>query len=335
MIKQKYLSLFVFTTSVWLTFMASSVAVAGPFFDFFANIPAKKEHKVVTVFDWDDTLFPTTAFLQHGGGELSFTERVLKLSSTEKEQLRKLDRLATSLVNKAALQGEVYLITNADKSWVRKSGQVLLPQLWQLLLQLEIPIISARKSGLQSFPNAPHQWKAPVFVESIMLGDTQAADLVSLGDKDGDRDAAHELQISQPTVNKVKTVKLSENPSLEQLIAQHKYLHFVMSAMYTQTSGFDVDMDDLLHGEVSTPELQDIRHRKQHVQQAMLADQAEFERLSQDLGTELSAEERQQLRTSTQNAFQLNLKLQQEAYRKLSQEEKEAVFASFMRTHTP
>jgi hypothetical protein len=77
-----------------------------------------KSHNSLIIFDWDDTLLPTT-FLTQGG---TYNENIILTDSDQKE-FEKLEKTALNLLNIAISKGDVYIITNAGLGWVEFSSK--------------------------------------------------------------------------------------------------------------------------------------------------------------------------------------------------------------------
>ena len=89
-----------------------------------------KQHNSIIIFDWDDTLLPTT-FLTPGGIFDELTEAVEK--------------------------GNVHIITNAGRGWVEYSAKRFYPSILPILSKIKI--ISARRQYEKVFPGNSRQWK--------------------------------------------------------------------------------------------------------------------------------------------------------------------------------
>ena len=120
------------------------------------NIKPKK-HNSIIIFDWDDTLLPTS-FLTPGG---VFNEN-LKLSQNEIEKILKLEKAALKLLNEAVEKGNVYIITNAGNGWVEYTAKRFYPSILPILKKVKI--ISARREYEKIFPRNSSQWKIEEFL---------------------------------------------------------------------------------------------------------------------------------------------------------------------------
>ncbi|KEP67336.1 UNVERIFIED_CONTAM: hypothetical protein HHA_223870 [Hammondia hammondi] len=167
-------------------------------------------HQTVTIFDWDDTLLCTTF--------LNACCHTRNWQPAFDEHIQKIERHAKDLLELAMRFGRVFIITNAVEGWVEHSSQKYLPGLVPLLQKA--PIISARNRFEAVFPGEYHQWKVQAFLEvRRQLNREIITNLISVGDSVIEMDAVHVMgkEFSQALV---KTVKLRENPSPEELAKQ-------------------------------------------------------------------------------------------------------------------
>ena len=96
---------------------------------------------LVTIFDWDDTLLPTS-FLGRNG--------LLEYHRDTMDLLSPLDFTSCSLLEQSLKYGDTYLITNAAKGWIEHSAQRFLPKTYELLSQ--VTIVSARTEYEHLYP---------------------------------------------------------------------------------------------------------------------------------------------------------------------------------------
>ena len=93
-------------------FGSSPVSPAGPF----TNMKAVKRVKYLVIFDWDDTLFPTTAIRINEGKDISVSE-LLKLGQSV---YKLLEEYIASFGAK-----NLCIVTNGVQSWVSDSLKML------------------------------------------------------------------------------------------------------------------------------------------------------------------------------------------------------------------
>lgn len=163
------------------------------------------KHQQVTIFDWDDTLLPTSA-LQEGWAP----------SAQERSEL---EDIAIQLLEKGLRYGRTFIITNAVQGWVEHSAGLYYPRLAADVLP-SIDIISARTDYEANFPGDHNAWKVQAFLEvrSAMRHDI-ITNLISIGDSQSEMHAVHAMATEFPEAL-VKTVKLCEQPTAPQLLKQ-------------------------------------------------------------------------------------------------------------------
>jgi len=176
----------------------------------------KNIYNSLIIFDWDDTLFPTSFLAKNG----FFTE---KDKNTEKEEkiLKKLEKLEKSvidLINITLTKGEVYIITNAVIGWVEYTAKKFYPNFYNILDKIKI--ISARGECENDFPNDIQEWKNQTFSNLRKNFDNKlVTNIICLGD------SMLEIEAGKLLANCfqkafIKTVKFKENPKPDELNKQ-------------------------------------------------------------------------------------------------------------------
>jgi len=170
----------------------------------------------VIVFDWDDTILPT-----------SWLERIHVLAGGSplrpdvQRQLAALSALASQTMHFAATMGTVVFITNSAPGWLDQSCQLFMPQILQ---------------QVRSYPCFARPMHSPLTfkIGSFRRECRQYGNIVSIGDGDAERSASLELQ-ARPNGKMmasadcspgrhIKSVKLLELPTCQQLIVEHEML---------------------------------------------------------------------------------------------------------------
>jgi len=166
------------------------------------------KHQAVVIFDWDDTLLPTTWL----------RERDYHWSECDDEvHLQRIVQRSKSLLETAIGAAHAYIITNAGSGWVEYSAARWAPDLLPMLRK--VPVISAQDKFKVDFPDVM-QWKIQAFLEVQQQLDTVPfTNLVVIGDADYEMKAAR-IMGTKFEAGLVKTVKLRENPSLEELMME-------------------------------------------------------------------------------------------------------------------
>jgi len=178
------------------------------------------EHKreTVFVFDWDDTILPTS-WLERthalaGGGELrpKIQQEVANLSAT-----------AIQTLCMAEAMGEVMIITNSAPGWVDQSCQHFMPQLCQKVRGYQI--VAKPMHSPITFKNGAFQRECRQFSNLVSVGDGEAERSASLRlQASTDRKGGPGLGCEKTPPRRIKSVKLIEMPTCQHLIAQHEML---------------------------------------------------------------------------------------------------------------
>jgi len=174
------------------------------------------KHQSVIIFDWDDTLLPTSWLQVIGNVPSVAKERVLASIAEASAQLLEL----------AITLGHTFIITNAAKGWVEFSAAKWAPALLPVLAKVQI--ISARDQHEASFPQEVNKWKIQAFLDVKKRFDSSIiTNLVVLGDAEYEMTAASIMGAEFETAL-VKTIKFREGPTPAELLKQ---LELVMRQM--------------------------------------------------------------------------------------------------------
>ena len=172
-----------------------------------------KKHNSIIIFDWDDTLFPTS-FITPGG---IFNEDI-KLSEKEKQKFITIEKSVFSLLNQAIQKGKVYIITNAGNGWVEYSANRFFPSILGFFSKIEI--ISAREEYEKKCPGNSRLWKIQAFLTLLENVNVKlVTNIICLGDSLFEMEAGRILA-SKFSKAFIKTIKFREDPKLDELIKQ-------------------------------------------------------------------------------------------------------------------
>ena len=172
-----------------------------------------KDHNSLIIFDWDDTLLPTT-FLTQGG---VFNEDMI-LTESEHKKIEKLEISSLKLLNMAITQGDVYIITNAGLGWVEYSAKKFYPSVFEILPKIQI--ISARGEWEKDYPGDSRTWKIQTFLSlQKRLNTKLVTNIICLGDSLFEIEAGRVLATCFSEAF-VKTIKFKEGPKPEELNKQ-------------------------------------------------------------------------------------------------------------------
>jgi len=222
------------------------------------------QEDTVIIFDWDDTLFPTWYIseviipcLPPGVSE----DSCLQPDSPFRETMVKHADTMRSMLIAARAIGRVGIVTLSMRPWVFSSAARYLPSidLEAFLTELQIPIMYARECIRKPFVSMA-QVEEGVNVLTIakqaamqkalkkLYGKREWKNVISIGDSIVERDAitevlwSHGAHLANPPC--CKTVKLMEEPSVEQLGAELTLLGMWLRSMASFNGDFDVNMDD-------------------------------------------------------------------------------------------
>lgn len=184
-----------------------------------STLPPKQD--ALLVFDWDDTILPTSWLLR-----VHALTADAPMRPEVQRQVSALALVALQTLNMAQTMGTVIIITNSAPGWVDQSCQLFMPQLLPHVRRLHI----AAKPL-----NAPLTFKINAFRRECR----QFRNLVSIGDGDAERVASLRLgadarsrmpptaagsEDPQAASQWIKSVKLIELPTCQQLVSQHGML---------------------------------------------------------------------------------------------------------------
>lgn len=172
------------------------------------------------IFDWDDTLFPTSWLMQNG---FRITD------STAIKQyviyLKELDILLSKLFTAALSLGRILIITNANLSWINTT-KCLLP-MTSKIINHKILTISAR--DIYQYCCDINDWKTNVFKNDISSHIKWADQVISFGDAEYEYNALVSLYKNIPDYKILKTVKLMRAPSFNTLTDQ---IEVIIKSLY-------------------------------------------------------------------------------------------------------
>jgi len=188
-------------------------------------VTPQDKQETMLIFDWDDTILPT-----------SWLERIHALSGASplrpevQRHMTALCGVVSQTLTMATSMGTTIIITNSAPGWVDQSCQLFMPQI----------INQVRSFQICAKPmHAPLTFKITAFRRECRA----FKNVVSVGDGDAERTASLRLQQGPERKNnpnpasaeipdsqrRVKSVKLIELPTCQQLIAEHEMLQIRLS----------------------------------------------------------------------------------------------------------
>jgi len=184
--------------------------------------PPFAAEETIMIFDWDDTLLPSTWLTERG----LIRDEDPAPTATQRAMLGRLAGQVSRTLAVAKRHGKVVIVTNAEEGWIEASCRKFMPSLCQALEG--VSTISARSSYEQQGVASPFEWKYLAFEHEIgKFCETLVADgrrnVISLGDSAHERDAL--IRVTERIWNCcTKSVKLVERPAVEQLFKQHRLM---------------------------------------------------------------------------------------------------------------
>ena len=203
----------------------------------------------VTVFDWDDTLFPSTWLRTMG----FIIKPDLKDGGITTEMTAACEEIAAHvaiLLLRAKEYGKVVIITNASRSWVEKACTIFMPKIASIVLS--IPIISAADLYSRYYSN-PITWKKMAFRSNLLnqmfnFQNLSRKTIISIGDGFAEQVAARDLMsmtnshVGPLLVKCLKIIPLS-TPTV--LIYQLIEIEKILPALVASQSTLDLEWNTI------------------------------------------------------------------------------------------
>ena len=165
---------------------------------------------IITVFDFDDTLFPTTHYInKKQQNEEVFEKNELEIICNNIRTLYNISKNNNS---------EIYIITNANLSWIDMILKSYLSDCINIFN--EINIISTLNENF-SFERDKSMWKTYSFIFKLYqyFNNDEKHELISFGDCLFDREAAITIKKLFPNVI-VKNTLLIAKPNLNEFLIE-------------------------------------------------------------------------------------------------------------------
>ena len=191
-----------------------------------------KNYNSIIIFDWDDTLLPTSYLRQE---KLFFTKI---LPDKEKEKLKILENTIYKILEMAISKGEVYIITNSGMGWIEYSARKFYPKLLEILDNVHI--ISARNEYEDEFPGDAREWKVQTFLNiKNKMNNKLVTNIICLGDSSEEIEAG-KILATQFLEAYIKTVKFKENPIPLELNKQLELVANQFNYIYSSTRNLSI-----------------------------------------------------------------------------------------------
>ena len=198
----------------------------------------KKNYNSIIIFDWDDTLLPTSFLVKKG-----IFSSLKKFTKYEKKKLSELEDLILQLLTLVLNKGDVYIITNADKGWVEYSCKVIYPKLNISNILQKIKIISAKNKYQRKFPGDSRIWKIKTFINL-----TKDIDVKKITNIICSGDSAFEIEAGKILASKfnqafIKAIKLKEKPELEEVWKQIMLIFMQFNAIHSAAKNLTIRVE--------------------------------------------------------------------------------------------
>jgi len=237
--------------------------------------------QTIILLDWDDTLCPST-WIRANRSHLSFFKPAPNIERFQ-APLRRLEAQGLALLRTAMSLGNVIIVTNAMEPWVTTSSQHFLPGLLPLVQELPVIYArsvyethtcdpaSGQADGKRAMPGlynangtnrlqkhpqvpvelVPQKWKELVFEQEISgfysKYERQSwKNVISIGDSIFERDAVRNVVAAHThkRICRTKTLKLFDNPGIEELIEQVRLVHEGLPAMVQHDGPLNIEIDE-------------------------------------------------------------------------------------------
>lgn len=195
-----------------------------------------KKYNNIIIFDWDDTLLPTS-FLSPGG---IFSPNI-KLTKDDTLKLMELEKIVHKILTNAIQKGDVFIITNAGKGWVEFSASRFYPNIVDILPKINI--ISARAEYENAFPGESNKWKIQAFLGLQRIFNVKlVSNIICFGD------SLLEMQAGKILGSKfseafVKTIKFKETPKIEELLKQLSVVSQQFNYIYSSVKNMTIKIE--------------------------------------------------------------------------------------------
>ena len=214
-------------------------------------------HKKLVIFDWDDTIFPTTALLR--------TKEQLTAIQWEEFGKAAYEMIVTAIQLFSAKN--IYIVTNAGNQWVQQSIHVVMakvlnedirPQYWFQIKQLVSTalnghVISARALQEAANPKQATLWKKWTFkqlaINHFGVNAESECTVISIGDSSDEYDASLATKQCLKTEYGVQSVhlnrcKLERVPSSNTMMAQFNTLKYLLEGLAVDGCSCDAMVSD-------------------------------------------------------------------------------------------
>jgi len=182
----------------------------GPSIDSFLLEKTKK--KYLFLFDWDDTLFPSTFLNEHGYYSNKIPEAI-------QYKIKLLENIILDIFRNIVSFGALVIITNSDEGWVRCTCKIFMPGLHRFM-EKNVLQISAKTEYNTQYPGEPILWKVKT-MKCVLKKFCEHKNkyIVSVGDSIVENTAIKAVSRIL-NINTITVIKFIESPTINQLRSQ-------------------------------------------------------------------------------------------------------------------
>ena len=200
---------------------------------------SKYSESTVFIFDWDDTLLPSTWLRKRGIG-VNY-DGCTGVTAEMMEACAVLEPHVKALLTSAKEYGQVFIVTNATRGWLQISAMTFMPSVAALIPSFTV--ISAADLYDVYYDN-PTIWKKLAFQNEVLTlaFPTQPAKrtVISIGDGEYEREALkHIAADAVPGSMLAKSVKFMDSPTPDMLERQLASTLREMDMIATVPESFD------------------------------------------------------------------------------------------------
>ena len=202
----------------------------------------RKRYNSIIIFDWDDTLLPTSFLISKG-----IINSLEKLTKFERRKILDLEELILQLLTLSVDKGDVYIITNADRGWVEYSSKLIYPSITNILQKINI--ISARNNYEDKYPGNLRIWKIQAFMNlTHNLDIKKITNIICLGDSIFEIEAG-KILATKFTNAFIKTIKFKEKPELNEVFKQILLVCMQFNTIHSAVKNLTIRVEKKKKGE--------------------------------------------------------------------------------------
>eukprot|EP00929_Paragymnodinium_shiwhaense_P101492 TRINITY_DN6463_c0_g1_i2.p1 TRINITY_DN6463_c0_g1~~TRINITY_DN6463_c0_g1_i2.p1 ORF type:complete len:340 (-),score=99.33 TRINITY_DN6463_c0_g1_i2:337-1356(-) len=210
--------------------------------------------QTIIIFDWDDTLCPSTFMKRRSQATRGPLSKSLKQSIPENisKELDKLTDQVIPLLRAAQAMGKVVLVTNARRPWVNTSCGKYIPKIQEALKGIDV--VYAMEFVCDSAPlttstlteSKARAMKAAVGEFYSKYAGQSWKNLISVGDALYEHEAIRQVARNRPGGKypkkcRTKTVKLIEAPTIPGMVMQLSLLENWLAKIVLKDDDVDID----------------------------------------------------------------------------------------------